>query len=57
MVQMKLLDSISFTLQRTPYQPSGTPNYRRIAPVRGGTPSALAGQKGKGREAAVIQVS
>jgi len=55
-IQMKLLDSISFTLQRTPYQPSGTPNYRRIAPlVRGGTPSASAGPNAKGREAAVIQ--
>eukprot|EP00960_Hanusia_phi_P069061 766993-Hanusia_phi.AAC.4 len=33
-IQMKLLDSISFTLQRTPYQPSGTPNSRRIVPLR-----------------------
>ncbi len=54
-IQMKLLDVISFTLQRTPYQPSGTPNYRRIAPVRGGTPSTLAGHYQKGRETAVIQ--
>jgi len=52
---MKLLDVISFTLQRTPYQPSGTPNYRRIAPVRGGTPSTHAGLHPKGRETAVIQ--
>ena len=57
-IQMKLLDSISFTLQRTPYQPSGTPNYRRIAPVRGGTPiggGAASGPRSKDREAAVMQ--
>jgi FKBP12-rapamycin complex-associated protein len=33
-IQLRLLDSISFILQRTPYQPSGTPKSRRIAPLR-----------------------
>lgn len=33
-IQLRLLDAISFILQRTPYQPSGTPKNRRITPFR-----------------------
>ena len=36
-IQLRLLDAVSFILQMTPYQPSGTPKNRRIAPFRSQT--------------------
>jgi FKBP12-rapamycin complex-associated protein len=56
-IQLKLLDSISFTLQRTPYQPSGTPSHRRIAPLRPATGGAsrVGGAAGEQRQHSVTR--